>query len=287
MNTFIIFWNPDSPLWNYKDYKEDFDMPLERGLLCEVKDWKKARAGDRFFMVCTGKSGLGGKGNGVIMSGYFVSDPFPDHAESSEGKEAYYVSVEPDYTFDTMRIQTLSVGFLEEKIPEFDWRHGPSGKVLNNKTAAKLERLWGQFLKDIEAYFHDRRRWRTAIDVFDYWPMIELYRLNGEEGYFSVGAEFYGKGLVVSHFGVYYDFSQDQKLPAFPGSEPITSVKEFAVEITSLRKALGVTNDREAAMRLRQEFMGIDGMKRLFEFVKENGCPYEEVDQAWWETPQA
>ena len=52
----------------------------------------------------------------------------------------------------------------------------------------------------------------------------------------------------------------------------------YSIEITSLKKALGVETDREVAKILRREYSGRDGMKRLLEFAKGAGCRIDECN---------
>lgn len=166
MNTFIIMWNPAAPSLDYSKFKEWFYDPLEAGIHVALTDWKKAHAGDRVFMVRAGNQGRGGKGNGIVLSGYFISDPYKVDYEFLGGKEVYCADVQPDYMFDTRRVQTLSDDFLTESLPSFDWKHGPSGKVLDKAVASKLEELWAQYLLANADSLKNGRKWRTAQDVF-------------------------------------------------------------------------------------------------------------------------
>lgn len=278
MNTFIIMWNPANPETSYATFKEWFFEPLEACIQVEVTDWRRARAGDRFFMVRAGEKGCGSKGNGIVMSGYFVSDAFPANCLIFEGKTRHCVDVQPDYMFDTKRVETLSDDFLAEHLPEFDWKHGPSGKVLNKVVAAKLEEFWAQCLQSNAALLQDGRKWRTAQDVFKREPCIVLYNHHGDEGYISVNAVFYGGGLDVTYSDVHFDGSKFDEPLRIPGDEPITSMKFYSIEITSLRKAFGVEDNRGVAERLREKYTGINGMKMLFDFAQKAGCRIAEIE---------
>ena len=278
MNTFIIMWNPAAPGLDYSKYKEWFDDSLEAGIHVVLTDRKKARAGDRVFMVRAGNHGRGGKGNGIVLSGYLISDPYKVDYEFFDGKEVYCADVQPDYMFDTKRIQTLSDDFLAENLPGFDWKHGPSGKVLDKAVAAKLEEFWAQCLQANAESLQNGRKWRTAQDVFKRGQTLALYQLHGQDEIIGVAAEFYGGGLDVVHFEIPYYGIPMTKLPEMIGSDTIISVPNFTVEITSLRKAFKVADDRGVVARLRKDYTGIDGMKRLYEFVKKAGCLYDEIE---------
>ena len=108
MNTFIIMWNPDAPEVNYERFKESFYNPLDANIQVPLTDWKRARVGDRFFLVRAGDKGRGGKGNGIVMSGFFISEPYVPDYKFADGKKMHCVDVQPDYMFDTNRIQTLT-----------------------------------------------------------------------------------------------------------------------------------------------------------------------------------
>lgn len=279
MNTFIIIWNTVDSSWDYKKFKETFAESADMDLFAVVSDWRKAHAGDRFFMVSVGKKGLRGKGDGIIMSGYFTSDPYVLHAEDSNLKGAHFVDLQPDYMFDTKHIQTLSYDFLTEQLPGIEWKSGRSGIVLDKVSAYKLEGLWAQCLKDNAEDLRNGRKWRTAQDVFKRFPRVELYNLHCEEGSLNVSADFYGGGLDVAYVDSPYDDSDLNARIVVPGSEPITTLPFFSIEITSLRKAFDVEDNRGVAARLRKDFMGLNGMKRLLEFAKKKGCRISEIEE--------
>ena len=278
MNTFIIMWNPDAPELNYERFKVWFYDPLDSDIQVELTDWKRARVGDRFFMVRAGDKGRGSKGNGIVMSGFIISEPFVPDYKFTDGEKRHCVDVQPDYMFDTNRIQTLTDDFLTEHLPEFDWKHGPSGKVLDKAVAARLEELWGQCLLANADSLKNGRKWRTAQDVFKKGQTIALYQLHGQGDIIGVTAEFFGGGIDVVHFEIPYYGIPMAELPEMEGRDRIISVPNFSVEITSLRKALRVKDDYGVVARLRKDYTGIDGMKRLYDFVKKVGCLYDEID---------
>ena len=55
-------------------------------------------------------------------------------------------------------------------------------------------------------------------------------------------------------------------------------MKFYSIEITSLRKAFGVEDNRGVAERLREKYTGINGMKMLFDFAQKAGCRIAEIE---------
>lgn len=85
MSTFIIMWDPTAAGLDYKGFKEWFAEPLDKCIHVAVSDWKKASVGGRIYMVRTEEKGRGGNGNGIVMSGFFISEPYPVNYESLSG----------------------------------------------------------------------------------------------------------------------------------------------------------------------------------------------------------
>ena len=276
MNTFIIMWNPDAPVLNYERFKEWFYDPLDAEIQVELTDWKRARVGDRIFMVRAGDKGRGGKGNGIVMSGFIISEPFVPDVKLTDGKKKHYVDVQPDYMFDTNRVKTLTDDFLTEHLPEFDWKHGPSGKVLDKAVASRLEELWEQCLQANAESLQNGSKWRTAQDVFRRIPFIQLYQLHHGEDAYGVVAEIARGGLYVTRYEApFYDLDIDN-VPDIPGSEPFSSVQNFSIELHSLKQAFKVRDDKDVVKRIRKDFMGATGMKRLREYAQEAYCLWYE-----------
>lgn len=276
MNTFIIMWSPDAPGLNYERFKEWFYDPLDANIQVALTDWKRARVGDRFFMVRADDKGRGGKGNGIVMSGFIISEPFVPDVKFTDGKKKHYVDVQPDYMFDTNRVKTLTDDFLTEHLPEFDWKHGPSGKVLDKAVASRLEELWEQCLQANSESLQNGLKWRTAQDVFRRIPFIQLYQLHHGEDAYGVVAEIARGGLYVTRYEApFYDLDIDN-VPDIPGSEPFSSVKNFSIELHSLKQAFKVRDDKDVVKRIRKDFMGATGMKRLREYAQEAYCLWYE-----------
>ena len=88
--TFILFWNPR--ISNFKDEeRSEFVKALRQHRGYEfnwaIWDWQKAQAGDRFFRIRCGMPNPAD--DGVIDSGYFVSNPYADEDWSGKGRKVY------------------------------------------------------------------------------------------------------------------------------------------------------------------------------------------------------
>ena len=151
MNTFLLLWNPaissytidrceeefnfqDSPQRDFIDNEGYFPWDLN----WTVKDWETARSGDRFFMLRVGEN----QPNGIVMSGKFSSNPYVDDDWSGKKRITHYVDLEFDAAIHPDSPKILFSDILEKHFPDRDWRKGPSGQMVDEKTASKLEELW-------------------------------------------------------------------------------------------------------------------------------------------------
>ena len=154
--------------------------------------------------------------------------------------------------------------------------HGPSGKVLDKAVASRLEELWEQCLQANAESLQNGSKWRTAQDVFRRIPFIQLYQLHYGEDAYGVVAEIARGGLFVNRYEApFYDLDIDN-VPDIPGSEPFSSVKNFSIELRSLKQAFKVRDDKDVVKRIRKDFMGANGMKRLREYAQEEYCLWYE-----------
>lgn len=154
MNTYLLLWNPAISSYTLDRFEEEFNF--ENGqfdfiedednfpwdLNWTVKDWEKARQGDRFFMLRVGEK----QPNGVVMSGIFSSNPYVDEDWSGKGRVVHYVDLEFDAAIHPDSSKILSSDILEKHFPDRNWRKGHSGQKLDEDTASKLELLWNDHI---------------------------------------------------------------------------------------------------------------------------------------------
>lgn len=276
MKTVILMWNPAISSFTFKMFKNYLAGPFGTDFDWSVWDWKEVHAGDRFFMVRVGDEGKGGKGNGIVMSGYLNSEPHRGEDWSGKGREVYYVDLAADYLFDTEKVRTLTDEFLMQSFPQFDWTGGHSGRILDDETAALLEECWEKVLIMNADLLSNGRHWRTAVDVFRRYPVVELWRGHYKGRIEFINAEFYGKGLIVSYFNDDYYTPAMELLPKAPRSKICTSCECYKIGLVSLKKALGVDDNRGVAKILRRDYSTRDGMTRLLKFAKKAGCKITE-----------
>lgn len=177
MKTFILFWNPAISSYTldrltedirYDDINEDFDW--------SIRDHQLAHQGDRFFMVRCKNKPVPGKLNewgkqvwepytddhtGICMSGTFTSEPFRGEDWSGRGREVYYMKMHLDVALNPDKMPLLKSDDLAKALPDFDWKGGASGRLLDEDKAEKLASMWDSFLKE-----HEEEFWQGGDDCF-------------------------------------------------------------------------------------------------------------------------
>lgn len=153
MKTYILFWNPAISSYKFDDFQRELEEITDDyyNMNWSVWEYENAHAGDRFFMVRCGE----GK-TGICMSGYFSSDPYQDEDWSGRGRVTYYMDIDPDVMIHPEYRPILTTEELMKEIPSFDWKGGHSGRLIDEKSAEKLEALWNQFQEKNEEIFRIR-----------------------------------------------------------------------------------------------------------------------------------
>ena len=143
--TFIMRWNTDISNYKLSEFESAMDDFFDEGFYYDwsIWDYQKAHIGDRFYMIRTGEGA-----NGVVMRGTIIGSPYPDEDWSGKGRKVYYIRmsltnmIHPDRT-----PLLLSTDELTEAIPDFNWREGHSGEILNDSQSAKLEEVWANYIE--------------------------------------------------------------------------------------------------------------------------------------------
>ena len=145
-----MMWNPDISNWKMNDFEL---------LLCHfpyvkfcwaIYDYKKVDDGDRFFLVRCGEGETG-----IVMSGTISSKPYKGEDWSGKGREVYYVKLELGTMIHPDNEEIITTEELEEAIPNFDWRGGHSGRLLDKMSAGKLELLWKAYVNENKLMFEN------------------------------------------------------------------------------------------------------------------------------------
>lgn len=163
MRTFILKWDPDHSPYGLVDFQRDFPK-LEYGLFSwKLEEYEGLRSGDNFFLVKTGKANCG-----VVMKGFFISDPFP---VKIGGDSSTKVNLRPTYMFHPDSPKgILRLDELRASIPDFPWEEGISGRRLSGHQTEILGLMWDRFLEehdngDYDGILADRnRRPEAGID---------------------------------------------------------------------------------------------------------------------------
>ena len=177
MNTFIMMWNPEISDWKMDGFESSLCHFDDAEVSWAIYDYKKAKIGDRFFMVRCGEGNTG-----IVMSGTISSKPCKGEDWSGKGRKVYYVKMQLGTMIHPDREEILTTEKLEEAIPGFDWRGGHSGRLLDKISAGKLELLWKAYINGNEFMFDkgfakiDDWIENCAEEIIDYY----LRKMHGE-----------------------------------------------------------------------------------------------------------
>jgi len=177
MNTFIMMWNPEISDWKMDGFESSLCHFDDAEVSWAIYDYKKAKIGDRFFMVRCGEGNTG-----IVMSGTISSKPYKGEDWSGKGRKVYYVKMQLGTMIHPDREEILTTEKLEEAIPGFDWRGGHSGRLLDKISAGKLELLWKAYINGNEFMFDkgfakiDDWIENCAEEIIDYY----LRKMHGE-----------------------------------------------------------------------------------------------------------
>jgi len=176
--TVIMRWNTDISNFQLKEFKQVMKMDNweDFRLYWSVWEHEQVHVGDRCYMVRTGHGR-----NAVVMRGVIAGMPYVDEDWKGEGRTVYYVKVEPTHMVDPQRCpELLTLHALGKVLPQFDWKEGHSGMVLQDDVADMLEVLWSDYVEQV----HDR-----AGDPFLRLDFDKVYR---ERGWSKVDAHIKG-----------------------------------------------------------------------------------------------
>ena len=148
--TFILFWNPAIQSFTIQRYLNMMSHFYNAKMNWSVWEHEKAHKGDRFFMIRCGKEGP----NGLVMSGYFKSEPYRGEDWSGRGREVYYMNLDLEYAGHPDSI-ILTPEILTKNFPDFDWFAGHSGRLFSAEDAPKLEMLFDVYLKQMMDRYSD------------------------------------------------------------------------------------------------------------------------------------
>lgn len=157
MKTFILEWNPAISSYLESDFRMDIGF-LEFGdFNWSVWEHDKARSGDNFYLVR-----CGAPPTGIVMKGFFTSNPYRGQDWSGRGREVYYMNLRPTFMVSPDHPKgILSTGLLEKAMPDFEWNGGHSGRELPGTYRKILDELWNDYesrfqVRDFDGVLADR-----------------------------------------------------------------------------------------------------------------------------------
>lgn len=135
---YLMRWNPTISSFKEKDYKEYYEnMNNEMFKLdWSIYDWQEAHRGDFFYMLRTGDENAG-----IVFSGQFITDPYPNDDWAGSTKRRMYVDMICMNPAEPEQSVRIPLEKLQEIIPEIDWQNGHSGTLLSKDIAKKLGKL--------------------------------------------------------------------------------------------------------------------------------------------------
>lgn len=141
--TFILRWNTEISHLKLGDAAEMIYKIRENDKLYIWPLWayEEAHIGDRFYMIRTGYGGQ----EGIVMRGYFKSEPEEGDGPGFEGKHFVRMVVE-DVLNPATASKLITISQLQSIIPDFNWQEGHSGELLSAEQARALDQLWADTL---------------------------------------------------------------------------------------------------------------------------------------------
>ena len=133
-----------------ENFEEEFAHFDDAWFNWSVWEWQDLVPGDEFFMIKCGEGVTG-----VVMHGFFDSEPYQGEDWSGKGREVYYADLDPDTMIHPDKSPLLTTEALEAAMPDFQWNGGHSGRVLPSEYAIKLRAMWQEYIAKNKDLFKD------------------------------------------------------------------------------------------------------------------------------------
>ena len=178
--TFIMRWNTDISNYKLSEFEDAMEDFFDEGFYYDwsIWDYQKAHIGDRFYMIRTGEGA-----NGVVMRGTIIGSPYPDEDWSGKGRKVYYIRMSLSNMIHPKRTPLLlTTDELTEAIPDFNWKEGHSGEILNDTQSAKLEEVWADYIERTHATSSEEVVEGNFNDFYKEkgWKKPECYQGHGD-----------------------------------------------------------------------------------------------------------
>jgi len=136
--TYLMRWNPSNSSFKEKDYEDCF-ADMVHGMFFvnwSIYEWEEARRGDFFYMMRTGDDKAG-----IVFSGQFITNPYPDDDWDGSTKRRMYVDMVCTNAAEPGAAPLIPLEELQKAVPSFDWSRGHSGVLMANKVTDELAKL--------------------------------------------------------------------------------------------------------------------------------------------------
>ncbi len=253
-------------MWSWESFENDLDLfyiakTLEGGWSCGVT--KTIKTGDRVFLMRLGEAPKGIMASGRVLKGSYKSAHWAD-----DSKETLYIDIRFDNIVNPKKT-ILSLDQLKIINPNLRfWTPRASGKSIPLETAAKLEKIWGDFIEEniydeiiisnkeifVEEYFTEGGKSEFTSTRFERNPQarekcLELHGYNCKVCGINFEKEYgeIGKGFIhVHHLKMLSEIGEDYQVdpkndmvPLCPNChcmihkrKPLLSVEELKEIIT-------------------------------------------------------
>lgn len=140
--TFILKWDPEISSVDLDDW--NFWVRKQRFLDCNwsVHDYEQISPGDDWFMLRVGEGTTG-----IVGHGTFNGRPYPGDDWAGNGKTRFYCDLH-FYQLFAPAMPMIPIEVLEEEIPDFDWRGGHSGVLIEGTNESRLFKLKERYYKE-------------------------------------------------------------------------------------------------------------------------------------------
>ncbi len=142
MRTFILEWNPAISSYRMEDFEREIGEIMGDDFNWSVWEWDRARDGDNFYLIKCGEGTTG-----VVMKGFFCSAPYQAEDWSGKKRVTYYMDMYPTHMIHPNHPKgLLTTQMLDERMPDFRWNGGHSGRELPQDKAAILNKMWDVYI---------------------------------------------------------------------------------------------------------------------------------------------
>lgn len=136
--TFLLRWNPAISSFTWREYCRCVESwPDGFCMGWSIFEWRKAREGDRYYMLRVGEGDTG-----LMFRGEFLSPPYEDEDWAGRGIPRHYVDINCLEPVSPDSKPHVTTAMLQEAMPEVEWNKGHSGVLLSLAQAKTLDRLW-------------------------------------------------------------------------------------------------------------------------------------------------